>query len=307
DQHRPPALGVNCRVSDFRLCLVAQGSLSDTVVAIPQATLDDASNFAHLYILAEVQEEADQVTILNGLRRDRLLAYHQQVGLTASNNGTYSIPVQCFDTAPEDVLLYLSCLNPEHLTAPQPAATNQTRLQALTSAAGGLINTGRWLQDQLDAVADSLAWRLMPPLAPANALMSIRTPTEQLEAVLRELEPSGITISPQARGAYTDLQPLGLPFRLYALTWTLFDSQTPEWSLFLFLGPVPGEQLPIGTRLTVRDDTTTLAEQTLNQEAESAYLYAQVIGTWDEQFTATIELPNGTALHWPPFVFRPDA
>jgi hypothetical protein len=306
--NQPPALDITCRVNDFRLCLVAQGSLSDDVVAIPQSTLDDPANFAHLYVLAEVQEEADQVTILGGLRRDRLLSYQQQAGLTAQANDTYTLPVQCFDTSPEDLLLYLSCLNPAQLSTPiAEAAPVQTRATLPALRAGDLINAGRWLRNQLDAVADGLAWTLLPPLAPAHAMMSASTPAEELEAVLRELEPTGILVPSTARGAYTDLQQFGLPFRLYALTWTLFESQPPEWSLFLFLGPAPGEQLPTGTRLVVSDATATLAEQTLAADVESAYLYAQVVGTWDEQFTATVELPSGMTLNWPPFVFRPEA
>lgn len=308
---QPPSLGITCRANDFRLCLVAQGSLSDEAVTIPQSTVDDRTNFAHLYILAEVREESDQVTILAGLRRDRLLAHRHQVPLAANADGTYTVPVRYFDTPPADLLLYLNCLNPEQLAVAAPSAPaplpQRSPLQE-SNWAGDLINAGYWLRDQLDAVANTLAWTLLPPLAPTNAMMPLpTTPAEALEAVLRELAPAGVTIPPTARGAYTDLQRLGLPFRLYALTWTLFDSQPPEWSLFLFLGPAPGQQLLPGTRLVVRDATATLAEQTLIQDAAASYLYAQVIGTWDEQFTATVELPNGTTLNWPPFVFRPEA
>jgi hypothetical protein len=315
DRQQPPTPGINGRLGDYRLCLVAQGSLSDHDVAIPAATVQDDTNFAHLYILAEVQEELDQVTILAGLRRDRLLTQRQTLGLTPQADGTYRIPVTAFDSTPEDVLLYLTCLNPAQISGPQvsgaaiaaaaPIAVAQTRPQPVQTR--DPINVGRWLLDQLDAIADGLAWILMPPLAPANAIRSLRSPVEQLEDILRQLQPAGVTIPPAARGAYTDLQPtLGLPFRLYALTWTLVEPNPPEWTLFLFLGPVPGEQLPPGTRLIVRDATTILAEQTLASGNEGRFLYVQAIGTWDEAFTATVELPNGSSLNWPPFVFQPD-
>ncbi|MBE9140201.1 DUF1822 family protein [Nodosilinea sp. LEGE 07088] len=312
DLDYPPTPGIACQVNGLRLCLVAQGSLSDAVVTIPPGTLDNDENFAHLYLLAEVRDETDQVTILAGLRRDRLLAYQHQTQLATNADGTYTVPVRYFDTAPAEILLYLKCLNPEQLTVPAAGLTladSSPRSPGPARAwAGDLINAGRWLRDQLDTVAETLAWTLLPPLAPANALMPLpTTPAEQLEAVLRELEPAGITIPPTARGAYTDLQQLGLPLRLYALTWTIFDNQPPEWSLFLFLGPLPGQQLVPGTRLLVNDATTTLVEQTLTQDTPSSYLYAQVIGTWDEQFTATVALPNGSTLNWPPFVFRPEA
>ncbi|MBD1874980.1 DUF1822 family protein [Nodosilinea sp. FACHB-131] len=309
DSQQPPTPGVNGRVGDYRLCLVAQGSLSDDEVAIPAATVNDTNGFAHLYILAEVQEEVDQVTILAGLRRDRLLAQRQTLGLTLQPDGTYRIPIRCFDTTPEDLLLYLTCLNPDQISGPESTsaaaiAVPQTVPQPTQTRDS--INVGSWLLNQLDAVADSLSWTLMPPLAPATAMRSMRTPVEQLEDILRDLRPTGVTIPPNARGAYTDLQTMGLPFRLYALTWTLVEPHPPEWTLFLFLGPAPGEQLPPGTRLIVRDAAAVLAEQTLAQGNERGFLYAQAIGTWDEAFTATVELPNGNTLNWPPFVFQPE-
>ncbi|MBD2110329.1 MULTISPECIES: DUF1822 family protein [Cyanophyceae] len=314
DRYQPPDLEIAGRVGNYRLCLVAQGSLSEEVITIPTATLDDASEFAHLYILAEVQEEVNQVTILAGLRRDRLLAQRRTLGLVSQPNGTYRIPIHCFNTTPEDLLLYLTCLNPAQISGPQVSGTETAtaplftvpQTSPLPTQTRDSINVGRWLLNQLDAVADSLAWTLMPPLAPATALRSMRTPVEQLEDILRDLRPTGVTIPPNARGAYTDLQTMGLPFRLYALTWTLVEPHPPEWTLFLFLGPAPGEQLPPGTRLIMRDATAVLAEQTLAQGNKSGFLYAQAIGTWDEAFTATVELPNGNTLNWPPFVFQPE-
>jgi len=307
------------RVNDFRLAIVAQGSLSDDVVTIPKSSLDDATHFAHLYILAEVHEEADQVTILAGLRRDHLFAHQHRGDLIQKADGTYIVPVAYFESSPEDILLYLTCLNPDQLAAPSPATaptqtapspsvlsqTGQLFQSDPTQPMDRLINAGRWLRDQLDTVADGLAWNLLPPLAPAHAMMSVSTPAEQLEAVLRQLAPQGVTIPSTARGAYTDLQRVGLPFRLYALTWTLFDSSPPEWSLIFFLGPVPGEQLPPELRLVVRDAGGILVSQTPGPDL--SYLYAQVIGTWDEQFTVTIEMPNGSTLNWPPFAFQPEA
>lgn len=308
DAQQPPTSGINGRVGDYRLCLVAQGSLSDDEVAIPAATVDDPTGFAHLYILAEVQEEVDQVTILAGLRRDRLLTQQQTLGLAPQSDGTYRLPIHCFDTSPEDLLLYLTCLNPAQISGPEPAPVAAVLPQTSPQPAQthDPINVGRWLLNQLDAVADGLAWTLMPPLAPATAMRSMSTPVEQLEDILRQLQPTGVTIPPTARGAYTNLQTMGLPFRLYALTWTLVEPHPPEWTLFLFLGPAPGEQLPPGTRLIVRDATSVLAEQTLRQGNEGGFLYAQAIGTWNEAFTATVELPNGNTLNWPPFVFQPE-
>lgn len=311
DQHRPPRPDIQAEVNGFRLCLVPQGSLSDGQVWIPQSTLDHRHHFAHLYVLVEVNEEANQVTILCGLRRDQLLAYQQHIGLTVSDGGDYILPVTWFDALPEDLLLYLTCLNPEQVVAPQamaasPSPASPTRSLTPADNATGWINVGRWFQDQIDLIADTITWSLLPPLSVSHAMMSAHSPATTLEAVLGELAPSGVTIPDQARGAYTDLQSLGLPVRLYALAWPIMSTTPPEWSLFLVLGPLPGETLPLGIRLVVQDATTTLAENTLTSEVNAQHLYAQVFGTWDEHFTVSVHLPTGASVNWPPFGFNPE-
>ncbi|WP_228053002.1 DUF1822 family protein [Nodosilinea sp. LEGE 07298] len=301
DLTQPPIFGVQGEVNGFRLCIVPQGIVSDGQVTIPRSTLDDAQGFAHLYLLAAVQEEADQVTILCGLRRDRLLA--QRDTLVPANEDTYAVPLAYFDTSPEEMLLYLNCLNPTQLET--AAQTTPSR-----SPSQGVINVGRWLSDRLDTLADTVAstltWALLPPLSVSHAMMSGHTPAEALETVLRELEPAGVVIPPMARGAYTDLQTAGVPLRLYALTWTHLEGPQPEWCLFLVLGPAPGEQLLPGTRLMVRDAATVLADSILSPNQSANHLYAQVFGTWDEAFAVSVELPNGSTVSWPPFVFQPE-
>jgi len=304
DPTQPPGTGIQAEVNGFRLCLVVQGGLSDDQVTIPQTTLPPTPPppFAHLYLLVEVREETDQVTILGGLRRDHLLA-HQASGRLTPSGDTYTLPIALFDAEPEDILLYLTCLHPDQLLAPAPET-------APASSTEPWINVGRWLQDRLDNVLDSLTesltWNLLPPLSLSHALMAVQGPADTLEAVLRELAPAGIDIPAAARGAYTDLQPAGLPFRIYALIWPVWDSPEPEWCLFLVLGPAPGHALPIGVRLQVSDATEMLADSALDAQSSAQYLYAQVFGTWEEAFTIAIQLPSGATLHWPPFVFRPE-
>jgi len=297
DDQQSPSPGMVYPVGDFRLCLLAQGSLSDDRVSLPAASLDATGAYAHFWVLLEVQEEVNQVTVLGSLRCDRISACQP---LQVNADGSYTVPIAAFDTAPEELLLYLSCLNPAQLAAPslvRPAAAD-----IHPRATDRPINVGRWLQDQLDAVAAGLAWTLLPPLVPATA--GLRSPSETLTAMLEELEPT-LPIPETARGAYTDFQRFGLPFRLYALTWTLFESDTPEWSLLLLLGPVNGRQLPAGIRLMLRDQHTILVDQTLTTDTDATYLYGQVIGTWAEEFIATVQLPGGSTLTFPPFAFNP--
>jgi hypothetical protein len=61
--------------------------------------------------------------------------------------------------------------------------------------------------------------------------------------------------------------------------------------------PLPDIQLQIS------DPSGVFVEQKPNQAAD-AYLYACVVGTWDEAFTVTIATPT-TRLTLPAFVFQP--
>ncbi|NEQ29577.1 MAG: DUF1822 family protein [Leptolyngbya sp. SIO4C5] len=297
------AIGVNCYVDNFRLCLLPQGSLSNKWVTVPQSVLDSADAYPHFFVMIEVIESLQQVTILGSLRIDQLQTYCQQSGIPPNTEGTYTIPIHLFEISPTRLMLYLSCLNPAMIAAP---AVSKRSSFALSGVRAGLLNASRWLQNQLDDTADQLAWTLMPPLATATtAHNGIRSPVQDLEMILTDLRFAGVVVPPNARGVYKDLQSLGLPFRIYALAWPRFEIAPPEWSLFISLGPKTGEQLPAGTRLSIQDQQAILAEQVLKQEEAATYLYIQVGGNWTEQFTATVQLPDGALLTWPAFIFDP--
>lgn len=298
------AAGVTCRIGAFRVYLIAQGSLSDGVIEIPQGTLEATDKAIHLYVLAMVQDETNQVTILGGLRRDRLLVQQQQSALAADGQGNYECPVAWFDSSPEQLLLWLTCLNPETLMMATNRSLAQPGQQQISPQAVKPINVGRWLNGQLDTVAKRLDWIFMPPLATAHGMMSDQSPAAQLENILAEIEPS-VMVPDSVKSAYTDCQTMGQPFRLYTLVWPILTTDVPEWSLLLVLGPGETGQLPTGMQLLVGNPGTVLAQQVLTAEVGSSYLYAQVFGTWDETFVATVQLPNGATINFPPFVFRP--
>lgn len=308
DVTRVPPLGMNCEVGGFRLCLIPQGGGREDVVGLPVSTVDDVHNFAHVYVLVEVQEEADRVTIWNGLRRDLLLAQAAQL---TQRDEAYWVPTSAFETSPAELLLFLTCLAPEQLatTAPKPAPVSPPST-ARPSVGQSVINAGYWLRDQLDTVADQLAWSLLPPMHTAIAL---RSPAEEITDILADMPPT-VTVPTHARGAYTECHALGLPLRLYALAWTLFETEVPEWSLLLCLSLGDRGQLPPGLRLTICEGggpsldpaPAVLVQETLAPGAESTCLYGQVIGTWNERFIVTVELPNGPVLTWPSFGFQPD-
>ncbi len=295
DQRRSPAWGVNRVVNHHRLCIVALGSLGEDRVTLPSAALwgDQA---AHVYLLLEVQEEANQVRVVAGLGQEQLRA-HWSAGPPV-NAATHDIPLTWFTLTPEQVLLYLSCLKPAAPLTPAPLGVSATPARMIT----GLMNVGRWLQDQLDEVATQWAWVLLPPLSPAPLL---RSATEELEKIVSALTKQGVTLPLGVRSAYTDLQLADFALRLYALVWPCGTPEVSEWSLLVCLGPTPGQTLPAGITLRVGDGDQPIVEQTLAPQAEATFLYGQVLGAWSEQFWVEISLPDGPLLRLPPFGFQP--
>lgn len=293
DEQQPPAPLPALQVNGIQVGVVPVGSLPPTAVYLSRTRVD-APQPTHLWVLVEVQEELGQVRVVQALEGRQVAP--QATAMTPA--GEYELPLTAFTVPPEQALLYLNY--PAAIATPAPASTTQAVMEALGS---GVINVGRWLQDQLDEVAQQLAWTLLDPVTPA---MALRSPTQELETILAEIEPQGVTIPDRARAAYTEIQVAGVPLRLYALIWTVFERSTPEWSLFVFLGPSPGSELPPGLALRIRDADTVLTEQTFSAGSAMTFLYAQVFGTWDESFTLDIVPPEGgTPVTLPTFRFQP--
>ncbi len=345
----------NLRVGEFKVCLIAAGSLSDDRVSVPRAAVDLPEFIPHFYVLVEVREEAEEARIAGFLRRDELvnLAAHLQ----PSPEWIYELPRSRFDGEPDRLLLYLRCLEPTAIAIPsvpnRPALLSRLQadlterlqqlgelplwqvlsweqgaavlaspelldwlyrrsrgenlinpselLQLLTQQA---VNAGLWLRDELDELARGLSWVLLPTFAPAPAL---RSPAEQLEAILTQLERGGMEISSTARAAYQDLNLAEISLRLYAVTWALLSPQSvPEWTLLLVLSALPTSTLPSGIQLRVSDLTGVLVEVFLDEQSEDSNLYARIVGTWDEKFLVTLSLSDGSSLTLPPFAFSPN-
>ena len=110
------------RAGDVQLCLQVMGSLTEPQVAVSRAALELTEWAPHGFVLVEVQEEQGWVSILGGLHRDRLLANQTAIPLSPQPNWTYELPRTWFDTSPEDVLLWLQCLQPAPATPILPGA-----------------------------------------------------------------------------------------------------------------------------------------------------------------------------------------
>jgi hypothetical protein len=292
-----------CRlqIGEFKLYLLLTDCLNDPMVAIPKAIVDLTDFAPDFYLLVEVLEELAEVRVYGYLPQIQLAQSSQ---LQPQDSQTALLPVSQFMPEVDSLLL--------HLRHSDVAALRQSAAQSAPSPLPSrTINVGAWLRNQLDRAAEELAWMLVPPAALnlSGAMMSVRSarsPVEDLDAVISELvRKQKLTISPEARSAYWDFQLGTVAMRLYGLGWieTPADLDQPEWSLLLILGAQSGTHLPPGTTLKVEDATQVLAEERLNQ---SPYLYAQIVGTWDEQFRVTIALASGEELTLPSFAFNPN-
>ncbi len=180
-----------------------------------------------------------------------------------------------------------------------------------------VLNAGAWLRNELDELAQSLGWLLLPPLAELRGSDSMRLhPSEHpnaelqpvvddLELIRKQLGREGTTIPTDARCIYKSLSLAKTPLGLYAMTWLLSDGagQPVEWVLLLVLKHLaPGH--PHSTiALAVKDQKALLVEHRLTPEGDRNSIYAQVVGSWDETFHITLTADTGETLLLPPFTF----
>lgn len=364
---QPPyaeVLGASCqlKIGEFQLCVIPMGSLTEEEIAVPRAAIALPNFAAHFYVVIEVFEEAKRAIARGFLRRDRLMARLAETRLTADPDWTYSIPLSWLERNPEDLFLYLRCLDPRTIPLPAvspqpflPLSALQTQLSAarsrlhaselelwevfnweqgtllferpevlqwLLDPTGAIatpfsvgftnpkskpipnlkLNVASWLRDELDELARQMSWVLLPAFSlEASAL---RSPTQELQGLIDQLERDGRSIPTVARSAYLDLNLAQTPLKLYAIAWPLRSPDNrPAWTLLLILG-VPSGMGSMGSiKLAIADRTSLLLERSLEADAGETYLYAQVGGTMDEEFSVTLSAAEGMSLTLPPFVF----
>ncbi|MDJ1175740.1 DUF1822 family protein [Roseofilum capinflatum] len=184
----------------------------------------------------------------------------------------------------------------------QPETLNNHLGDLLNLLIQPAIDVTQWLQNEAKELQNSLhegGWQLIPasafrrhlPLSPATDLSTLLTQIYQ---------ETGVSVPSDAGRAYQDLN-VGLGVRLYALTWCL--SYEDSWTLLLILGSSSGQSLNSDLGWRISDQTGILVEEKMNLDSSSAYLFTQVIGTYDEKFVVTLFSSLGTAISLPPFSF----
>ena len=125
----------NLRVGEFKVCLIPSISFSDEEIAIPRAVVDLPELIAHFYVVIGIEQDLDVAAIRGFLRYDQLVNYRPQ--LQSEADWTYQIPLAWFNREPDELLLFLQCLDPTAIPLPEIPTTRQATLSQMQAA---LIN-----------------------------------------------------------------------------------------------------------------------------------------------------------------------
>lgn len=287
----------NLQVGEFKICLIPTLSFSDEIINIPQAVIDVPEFAAHFYIVIGVEDELE-IAAIRGFTR-----YDELVNVTHKNpvlsDGNYELNLANFHQQIDELLLYLQCLSPVDIQLPVMSDNSNDYLKDLIKILmQKTVNTGLWIQNQLDEVAEELSWKLLP--APSSLRRILPTPVEDLDNILTVID---VEIPAVAARSYRDIILAETQLRLYALTWRLPETEG-DWSLLIILGAIPENNPPLGIKLRISDLTEVLDEQIL-QDSSRDYLYAQIVGEKQEKFLVTVTNADGKSQSSILFEFRP--
>jgi hypothetical protein len=292
--NRQKATGMCCVNERHRIAVVPVIGMPNRQVAIPKAAVRDRS--VELIVLVAVQTEKSQanpasrrgsdtgsstvsVRILAALSRQQI----ESSRLTEVGN-EYLIEFTEFKLASDQVLSYLEALGKSLGRSLGKSLGKSPRERSID-----------WTK--IGASQGEACQKNCASLAP-------NSPDEELAALIRRFDPNEVMFPPETSGVYIDLSIAEYKLRLYALTWIATPAAELEGlGLFLILGPVQGSYLPIGTRLTVKENNLLLTEPNLRWTAYPTYLYTQVFGLWEEKLTVEVLLPNTCPFALPPLNF----
>ncbi|MBD2776390.1 DUF1822 family protein [Iningainema tapete] len=117
----------NLQVGEFKVCLIATGSLSDEMVSLPRVVIDLPEFIPHFYVLVEVLEEQEAANVYAFLSYPELMETLDVTSLQSDWN--YQLPISCFDDNPDRLLLYFRCLEVSAISLPA-IPTNRTGILA---------------------------------------------------------------------------------------------------------------------------------------------------------------------------------
>ncbi|BAZ37503.1 hypothetical protein NIES4101_35810 [Calothrix sp. NIES-4101] len=143
----------NLQVGEFRVCLIATGSLSDEMVRIPRVIIDLPEFIPHFYVLVEVLEEEQSANVYAFLSYQELLERQNLTSL--QSDGNYQLPISSFDKNPDRLLLYLRCLEVSAISLP---AIPTNRAEILARVQNRLLELLPELRLSERELSDILTW-----------------------------------------------------------------------------------------------------------------------------------------------------
>lgn len=206
------------RVNGFRLCLLVRDSVGDDFVATPRAVVELPEFAPHFYLLVEVLEEQNLVTVQGFLEAEVLRSRREE--LLLMEDWSWETPISWFDPTLENFFLRVRCMDanqfpllpprdrPEELATmreqlqerlPEIAASDRELWEILTWEAGVLVLTSpdllNWIyHQQCQFVGIPLASESNLPLRDILQLLAQpaidvgRWLRSELDRVARELE-----------------------------------------------------------------------------------------------------------------------
>ena len=122
----------NLRIGEFKLCLIPTISFTDEEITIPRSVVDLPEFKAHFYVVIGIEEELEVAAIRGFLRHDQLVNYQPQ--LQPEADWTYQLPIAWFNREPNELLLYLQCLDPSAIPLPEIPNNRQGTLARMQAA-----------------------------------------------------------------------------------------------------------------------------------------------------------------------------
>jgi hypothetical protein len=305
-----PAIGLPPRlqVGLFQLSILAIGGLLEDRLTVPQILIEQPELATHFYVWAQVLEEEQTIAVNGFLTYPQL----QESGQADAETESYTISVDAFTRDPNQLLLHLRCLETTAIALPVSLPVSSSAQSPIGLKLPDLdipkINVGRWINNQIDQLAQELGWLFMPSLA----VPVMRSVGGNFEAIRSSLQQQGLTIPESAKGAYRDLPADGSTadqVRLYAVMW-LINPELPDTSDWILLLVADSPDLSQGAssietiQLAVRDAEQTLFDQVKTRTQNPAILYAQVVGQQDECFWVTVTVNADQVFAIPPFGFE---
>ena len=129
----------NLEVGQFKLCLLARGTMGDELVTAPRAVVDLPEYAAHFYVVVNVLEEQETATVEGFISYDELLKYKQRGNLQPEPDWSYELFWDWFNREPDNLLLYLRCLEPKAMALPAPPTERWTALGKVQTELESLI------------------------------------------------------------------------------------------------------------------------------------------------------------------------